>query len=116
MKTKSILFAALAAAAALWAVPATAAVTLDFDSVAPNAGNGPAYLNSYGITLTNVTPPGPSGVVDIYNYSGSGSLWVNDNFLQQSGAGAVACSYTLNFSTPLQSFSSARIATPPNLA
>ena len=94
---------------------ATAGVlTLDFDSVAPNAGNGPAYLNTFGITLTNVTPSGPAGAVDIRNYS-SGSEWVNENFLQQSGAGAVPCSYTMNFSTPLQSISFTRFPTPPDL-
>src|SRR5206468_1079078 len=84
----------------------------DFDSVTPNAGNGPAYLNSYGITLSNLTP-GPAGVVDILNNSGPGSLWLNDNFLYQNGAGAVPVSYTMNFSTPLQSISFTRIATPP---
>jgi hypothetical protein len=99
---------------------ATAAVlTLDFESVAPNAGNGPAYLNSYGITLSGVSPAGPSGVVDIRN-NGSiyspGSLWINDNFLMSDGGGAPPVSYTLNFSTPLQSISFERIATPVNLS
>jgi len=90
-------------------------VTLDFDSVTPNAGKGTAYLASYGITLTNITPSGPAGVVDIVNFSGPGSLWLNDNFLIQNGAGAVPCSYTMNFSTPLLSISFKRFATPPNL-
>jgi hypothetical protein len=121
MKTKSTLFAALAAATALWAAPyATATVvTLDFESVAPNAGNGTAYLSSYGITLSNISPSGPSGVVDIRNISSSyspGSLWVNDNFLMPDGGGAPPCSYTMNFSTPLQSISFERIATPSNLS
>ncbi len=50
-----------------------AVVTLDFEGVVPNAGNGTAYLNSNGITLKNVTPSGPAGVVDICNFSGPGS-------------------------------------------
>jgi hypothetical protein len=98
---------------------ATAAVvTLDFDSVAPNAGNGPAYLSSYGITLTDVSPAGPSGVVDIFNISSAyspGSFWTNDNFLMQNGGGAPPVSYTMNFSIPLESISFERIATPFNL-
>jgi PEP-CTERM motif-containing protein len=108
----AVLIAALASAAAPCATAGV--VTLDFDSVAANAGNGIAYLNSHGITLTNVTPTSSAGVVDIRNYS-AGSHWVNDNFLQQDGGGAVPCSFTLNFSTPLLSFSSARIATPFDL-
>ena len=117
MNSKSTLFTALALATALWAKPASAAVVmLDFEGVAPSAGNGPTYLNSHGIALTNLTPSGPSGVVDIYNYSGSGSLWANNDFLQQNGAGAVPCSYTLNFSIPLTSIGFERVATPPNLA
>jgi len=99
---------------------ATAAVlTLDFESVAPNAGNGPAYLSSYGITLSGVSPAGPSGAVDIRNNSSiysPGSLWLNDNFLASDGGGAPPVSYTLNFSTPLQSISFERIATPVNLS
>jgi hypothetical protein len=112
----------LVAIAVVWlAAPcATAAVvTLDFESVAPNAGNGPAYLNSYGITLTNVSPASPSGVVDIRNNSSiysPGSLWINDNFLMSEGGGAPPVSYTMNFSTPLQSISFNRIATPINLS
>lgn len=113
--------AAVAAAALTWlaAPSATAAVvTLDFESVAPNVGNGTAYLSSYGITLTNVSPAGPSGVVDIFNISSAyspGSFWVNDNFLMQNGGGAPPVSYTMNFSIPLSSISFERIATPFNL-
>lgn len=112
-------FGALAVVTVLWPMSATAdVVTLDFESVTPNAGNGTAYLNSYGITLTNLTPSGPSGVVDIYNDSSAyspGSHWVNDNFLAQDGGGAPPVSYTMNFSTPLQSISFTRIATPFDL-
>jgi len=93
-------------------------ITLDFQSVTPNAGNGTAYLASQGISLTNVTP-GASGVVDIFNSSSMyspGSFWVNENFLGQNGAGAPQLSYTMNFSMPLDSISFTRIATPFNLA
>jgi hypothetical protein len=112
-----VLIAALAAAAA---PNATAGViSMDFEGIAPNAGNGPAYLNAHGVTLSNVSPSGPAGVVDIFNDSATyqpGSLWINDNFLSQDGRGAPPCSYTLNFSTPLSSISFDRIATPPNLS
>ena len=111
-----IIFAAVAALAILISPAASAAViTMDFEGVQPFAGNGPAYLNSYGITLSNLSPSGTAGTVDIYNYSGPGSFWLNNNFLQQNGAGAVPCSYTLNFSTPLKSISFTRVATPFNL-
>ncbi len=94
-------------------------VMLDFQSVAPNAGNGPAYLNSQGITLTNVTPSGTAGALDIFNNSSTyspGSFWVNENFLAQNGSSAVPVSFTMNFSTPLESISFTRIATPFNLS
>jgi hypothetical protein len=114
MKNRVIL---MWAALTLLAPPyATAGViTLDFDSVAPNAGNGPAYLSSYGITLTNLTPSGLAGMVDIFNDSGPSSLWPNHNFLSQNGAGAPPTSYTMNFATPLQSIGFERFATPSNL-
>jgi hypothetical protein len=58
----------------------------------------------------------PAGVVDIYHISaGPGSFWVNENFLAQSANGAVPVSYTMDFSTPLESISFSRIATPFNL-
>src|SRR6185295_16756566 len=62
------------------------------------------------------SPSGPSGVVDIFNNSGPGSHWLNNNFLTQNGGGAPPCSYTMNFSTPLQSISFERIATPFDLS
>ena len=116
--TCTVAFVALVLAWLAAPCATAAVVTLDFDSVAPNVGNGPAYLNSYGITLTDLTPAGPSGVVDIVNNSSSyspGSLWLDDNFLIQNGGGAPPCSYTMNFSTPLLSISFERIATPSNL-
>lgn len=94
-------------------------VTLDFQSVTPNAGNGPALLASYGITLTGISPSGASGVVDIRNDSSTyypGSLWVDENFLSQDGGGAVPVSFTMNFATSLNSISFDRIATPANLS
>lgn len=94
-------------------------VTLDFQSVTPNAGNGPALLASYGITLSGISPSGPSGAVDIWNISSAyspGSLWVNQNFLMQNGGGAPPVSFTMNFATPLDSISFDRIATPVNLS
>jgi PEP-CTERM motif len=114
--------AALVAVLLMWLAASYATanvVTLDFQSVVPNAGNGPAYLNSHGITLTNITPSGPSGVVDILNLHSlgdPGNDWINENVLLQNGGGAVPCSYTMNFSTPLESIGFTRITTPPDLS
>jgi hypothetical protein len=113
--------AAVAAITLTWSITRDAGadvITLDFQSVTPNAGNGTAYLASQGISLTNVTA-GASGAVDIFNFSSMyspGSSWVNENFLGQNGAGAPQLSYTMNFSMPLESISFTRIATPFNLA
>ena len=78
-----------------------------------------AYLNSYGITLANVNPSGPTGQVAIVNWSNAannnGSDWIDENVLVQNLGGAVPGSYTMDFSTPLQSISFTRIATPPDL-
>jgi hypothetical protein len=118
MLNRSFCTLAIMTVALSWLIaPAAVAntITLDFESAVPNAGNGPAYLSSYGITLSGISPSGPADTMDIYNISGGGSLWVNTNFLEQLGTGAVACTYTINFSTPLTSLSFERIATPSNL-
>ncbi|MGO9109779.1 MAG: hypothetical protein ACLP9L_11145 [Thermoguttaceae bacterium] len=110
---------ALVAVALSWlAAPyATAAVvTLNLDSVDTSGGDvdATAFLASYGITLANVSPAGLPGEVQIRNFS-AGSDWINENFLSQNGGGAPPCSYTMDFSTPLQSISFQRIATPQDL-
>jgi len=92
-------------------------LTLNFEDVDTSAGpvEATAYLNSYGITLSNVYPNGPDLEVVIDNWSGPDSYWVDENMLTQNSYGAQPCSYTMDFSTPLQSVSFTRIATPPNL-
>jgi hypothetical protein len=121
-KTKTVVLVA----ATLWwlAAPDAGAgiVRLDFDNIVSKAvaQTGPdaaPYLAPYGITLTNLSPSGPSGQVQIlnWNYGGAGD-WIDENFLYQNGGGAPPCSYTMNFSTPLLSISFNRIATPHDLS
>lgn len=100
-------------------------IYLNFDSV--DASSGPvdatAYLNSYGITLANVTTtdptgPGYSAVVDIEANNSAGDQYVvpssPPNFLielPQSPPGQPYppdCTFTMDFSTPLSSFTFTR--------
>lgn len=114
--------ALVAVALTLLAAPyaGAAVVTLNFDDIvskdqAESGVDATPYLALYGITLSNVSPDGPSGAVQIWNWNHPGSDWIDENFLDQNGGGAPPCSYTMNFSTPLQSVSFTRIATPPDL-
>jgi hypothetical protein len=92
-------------------------VVLDFDSVDASAGpvDATSYLASYGITLTDVSSP---GTVDIFSdvafpYVSASS---SPNFLLQQVGGAPAESFTMDFSTPLDSLSFTRVEnTTPNL-
>jgi hypothetical protein len=92
------------------AVPIT--VYMNFDSVDAGAGiDATAYLASFGITLSNVSQPGSVYIVADTNYYGTGAVTASSphNFLLQS-VSALSCSYTLNFSVPLQSVTFTRIA------
>ncbi len=91
-------------------------IVVNFDSV--DASGAPieasAYLASYGITLTAVSPLGTNpnnGQVAIWSddfmpYEKASS---GDNFLLQQTSGAPAISYTLNFSTALDSVGFTRV-------
>ncbi|HSY17297.1 MAG TPA: hypothetical protein VK815_03145 [Candidatus Acidoferrales bacterium] len=88
-------------------------VYMNFDSVNPGSGvDATAYLASFGITLTNVSQPGSVYIVGDTNYYGTGAVTASSphNFLLQSVGGSPPCSYTMIFSTPLQSVTFTRIA------
>src|ERR1017187_7794762 len=106
---KNLLIASLVLLAAF---KSTAQIDINFDSV--NASSGPvdatAYLASYGITVTGISPTGGgtvyyAGAPIIYSdtaFFGSGVAFPSSppNFLtQQENYGGE--SYTMNFSTPL---------------
>jgi len=85
-------------------------VVLDFDSVDASAGpvDATSYLASYGITLVNVSSPGTVLIYSDVNFpfvSASSS----PNFLLQQVGGAPAESFTMDFSTPLDSLSFTRV-------
>ena len=111
-----VLLRAMAAAGILCAVGRMDAqpIYMNFDNV--NAGSGvdaTAYLASFGIALTNVSNPGSVYVVNDTNFYGSGVVFAPSppNFLLQSvGGSPPGVSYTLAFSTPLQSLSFTRCA------
>ena len=116
MKTKLIVVAALALLSTV--LQSNAQIDVNFDSV--NANSGPvdatAYLASYGITLTGTTNP-----VYIWSDTNFTALQASSgtNFLlQQVGGSPDGISYTLDFSTPLTSFSFTRVAsvTPNEVA
>ena len=61
-------------------------ITLNFDSVDTSGGDvdATAFLNSFGITLANVSPTSPAGEVQIRK-----CWWqADENFLMQNGGGA----------------------------
>lgn len=100
-----------------------ATITVNFDTVDASLGpvDSTAYLASYGITLSSVSPGGSTiytGQVGIFDddfmpYEQASS---GDNFLLQQTSGAPAVSYTLNFSTALTSLSFTRVKNiTPNL-
>jgi len=108
MKTKLILIAALALISTV--VKSNAQIAVDLDSVDANLGpvDATTLLASYGITLTNLTNP-----VSIWSDTNITYLAASPgtNFLlQQVGGSPDGISYTLDFSTPLTSFSFTRIA------
>ncbi len=104
-------------------------VTLNFDNIVTKdqaqatdlQGNGVGadaapYLAQYGITLDNISPNNESGEVRIINMGvGAPNGWQDENALMQLGWNAPPCSYTMNFSTPLQSISFTRITAANNL-
>jgi hypothetical protein len=104
-----------------------ATVTINFDSVDTSqftATGAPvdatAYLASYGVTLSAVSPSGSTtstGLVGILNDSaGYQKASSGDNFLEQSVSGSPAESFTMDFSTALSSFGFTRIENlTPNL-
>lgn len=104
----------------LFGIAGTAAagtVVIDFDSVDASAGpvDATSYLDSYGITLANVSAPGTVLIYSDVNfpYVAASSI---PNFLLQQVGGAPPESFTMDFSTPLDSLSFTRIAnTTPNL-
>lgn len=102
--------------------------TVDFDALAAGGGSVTgaaldAYLAGFGITISNVTPTGYPEVHDSNNDSGFTTASSSSNFLSHGDGvsgpiGGVAIgnaptndpiSYTLNFSTPLDSLSFTRI-------
>jgi hypothetical protein len=101
------------------AVGSAQVIYMNFDSVDTSSGpvDATAYLNSFGITLTDVSP---AGTALIWPSSTSGISWVQPsstpNFLLQDAAGSPPCSYTLDFGTPLQSVSFTRVALDPSAA
>ena len=103
---------------ALFPVRATA-IYMNFDSVdATTHVDATSYLASFGITITNVTAdgvsrPGSVKIVDDQYCYGSKCVIASSphNFLLgEFGVNMWSDSYTLNFSTPLQSLSFTRIA------
>jgi hypothetical protein len=89
--------------------------SMNFESVNATQGgvDATAYLASYGITLTNVSPSGTVDIVNDTNYYGGGAVFApsKPNFLLQSVGGSPdGVTYTMLFSTPLQSLSFTRCA------
>ena len=85
-------------------------VVINFDSVDASGGavDATSYLATYGITLTNVSNPGTVAIYSdvVVSYVSASS---SPNFLLQQVGGAPAESFTMDFSTPLQSLSFTRI-------
>jgi hypothetical protein len=83
-------------------------ITLNFDSVVSTGGTGvsaAAYLGSYGITLSGVTPGTSVAIInDAYIYDGNALVPASaPNILEQVGSNDPV-SFTLNFDRPLDSF------------
>jgi hypothetical protein len=96
-----------------------AAIYMNFDSVdVTTSVDATSYLASFGITITNATLDGvpKSGSVLIFNdqhyYSGNVVVASSPHNFLEGGCGSTSWSnsYTLNFSTPLESLSFTRIA------
>lgn len=112
MKTSARLFAgcSLLLASALSAIAST--ITIDFDSVTVPAGSPvdpTAYLASYGVTLTGVSPSNPLINSD-QDFYGSGVVLASSghNFLTQQSA-SPGGGFTLNFATALTQLEFTRI-------
>jgi len=87
-------------------------VDINFDSV--NAGSGvdaTSYLETYGIVLSNVTMMAPVEIISDQDYYGSTFVKATseNNFLMQAND-STANTFTMTFSTELDSFSFTRIA------
>ncbi len=85
-------------------------IVIDFDSVSPGTGLDPtAYLASYGVTLSGVSPSNPLIFSDQAFY-GSGVVLASSghNFLTQQSA-SNGGGFTLNFSTALTQLEFTRI-------
>lgn len=87
-----------------------ATITIDFDSVSAGTGADPtAYLASYGVTLSGVSPSNPLIYSDLAFY-GTGVVDASSghNFLLQQSA-VNGGSFTLNFGTALTNLQFTRI-------
>jgi hypothetical protein len=87
--------------------------TINFDSVDASAGpvDATSYLATYGVTLSNESPAGVAEINSDQDYYGNNFVIASSgtNFLMANN-NSQANSFTLNFATPLQSFSFTRIA------
>lgn len=96
---------------------AASVITIDFDSVSAGSGADPtAYLASYGVTLSGVSPSNPLIYSDLAFY-GTGVVAASSghNFLLQQSA-VYGGSFTLNFATALTNLQFTRIRNlTPNL-
>ena len=114
-KFKTCIVASVAIALAWLALPYASAdvITLNFDSVdastTPWKVDATAYLNANGITLSNVSDPGTVYIASDFQSGNFMYPSSQHNFLYQAVGGAPPCSYTLDFSTPLQSISFTRV-------
>jgi hypothetical protein len=121
-KTCTVLLVAVALPWLAASYAGASVVTMDFGGVQTPI-DATAYLNSFGITLSNVWTGGPNGaaaevqIVDprTWNDAWAASESAYGNCLMQNGAGAPPLRYTMNFSTPLLSISFTRIPTPSGL-
>jgi hypothetical protein len=97
------------------ALKSTASIYINLDSV--NANSGPvdatAFLASYGITLTGVSPTGGNPSINNVN-NWSGALIASTPNLLYQGASTSGESYTLNFNTPLLEFQFTRVESNPS--
>lgn len=90
---------------------APAATYMNFDSVNTSAGrvDPTSYLASFGVTLTNVNPPGSVFIANS-NIDGCGTASSSPNWISQYVGGSSLVSYALDFSNPLQSVTFTRCA------
>jgi hypothetical protein len=88
-------------------------VDINFDSVDASAGqvDATAYLASYGITLSNVSPSGSAVIISDQHFYGNSTVQATseNNFLMSSN-NSQPNTFTLTFGEDLDSFSFTRIA------